>query len=794
MHGAAQGCRHEVPRSWPRWPMNVFVGLSSEPASTTPIPMRTLPTTPSYILGQHSQRSGPLQSPAAPMPTPSHKQTVRAHPSAPVADSSTSAASNSNNGRTNQSARRQQIGVACNSCQVRKGKCDGQRPCKWCRDHEIPCKHEAEAGETLTSARKRKYEDLEHEHLTLLELVNIAALRPDAGEILQQFKNGRRAGDLVILLKEGDITYQNHLGSDPRTRRMLLSLLIQSTASLDEIILIAPRIAEARLDITWEAEDGRTKALKNRTIDADAIVSAVDNLVAPDAPPKAPDPLGQSFNKTDRGLTNEFLLRARPWTKLLTDDALVTHLVTIFLNYNNVYWRYVEQDLFLRSMQSGNVRAEFCSPFLVNAICALACLSSEHGVVFNRPDDLISRGQHFHDEALRLWHLEKGKASVTNIQALVISSMGSGFRGKDKLGLSLLAVAKRMNDELPFPPISAETITISDRTRARVSACWAFHHFDTTSALGLLRVSVPIDTRLSFLPNFPEIWRVWTGEPFLRTNTYFRPNALMRERCQLIRLTAEAVNLLFTTVDGISRPASEKAIKAVMARMEHWYSLLPDDLQFHKNLPAPVYELHGHYYCALITLRSSLDSLQTIPNCPNAVAHSSASPPQALLAVLQATNLLRAFRQTYAFKCPLAFIFQVSAIVSSILLHHLEVSPTASPQLAGMLSDPQDDVKTAFAESYRCLLAIGTRVMIGRGVARMVYHTSRARNTPLPQSTQRLLDVVSDVVWSSTDVKHISSDFPNWGMQKSLAVNEDARMERLLKQWEGIRLNDGSAG
>lgn len=410
---------------------------------------------------------------------PTHNQTVRARPSAPVASSSTPSASNINSGGTNQRPRRQHIGVACKSCRVRKGKCDDQRPCKWCRDHETPCKYEAEAGETLTGARKRKYEDLEHEHLALLELVSIAALRSDAGEILQQFQNGRRAGDLVILLKEGDITYQNHLGSDPRTRRMLLSLLIKSTASLDEIILTAPRIAELRLDITWEAEDGRTKALKNRTIDADAIVSALKNLVVPEAPMATPDPLGQAANNTDRRLPNEFLLPAQPWTKLLTDDALVTHLVTIFLNYNNVYWRYVEEDLFLGSMQSGNLQAEFCSPFLVNAICALVCLSSEHGAVFNRPDDLISRGQHFHDEALCLWYLEEGKASVTNIQALVISSMGSGFRGKDKLGISLLALAKRMNDELPLPPISADTITMSDRTRARVSACWAFHHFDT---------------------------------------------------------------------------------------------------------------------------------------------------------------------------------------------------------------------------------------------------------------------------------------------------------------------------
>lgn len=86
-------------------------------------------------------------------------------------------------------------------------------------------------------------------------------------------------------------------------------------------------------------------------------------------------------------MTNAFSVPAEPWTNLTTDDALVSHLVTVFLNYSSVHWRYVEEDLFLRSMQSGNISSDYCSPFLVNAICALACLSSEHGAVFKRPDD-----------------------------------------------------------------------------------------------------------------------------------------------------------------------------------------------------------------------------------------------------------------------------------------------------------------------------------------------------------------------------------------------------------------------
>jgi hypothetical protein len=104
--------------------------------------------------------------------------------------------------RTDQRARRQQIEVACKSCQVRKGKCDGQRPCGWCRNRKKTCEYEAGLGETRTRARKRKYEDLKQEHRALLEIVDIAALRPDAGDILQQLKSGRGVRDLLGSLKE----------------------------------------------------------------------------------------------------------------------------------------------------------------------------------------------------------------------------------------------------------------------------------------------------------------------------------------------------------------------------------------------------------------------------------------------------------------------------------------------------------------------------------------------------------------------------------------------------------------
>lgn len=203
-----------------------------------------------------------------------------------------------------------------------------------------------------------------------------------------------------------------------------------------------------------------------------------------------------------------------------------------------------------------------------------------------------------------------------------------------------------------------------------------------------------------------------------------------------------------------------------------------------------------------MTLRSSLDALQstsTPPLLPLETIYPLPTPhkhvPLVLSTVLEAGTLLRHFRRSYGFKSSLAFIFQVSALVSSILLNHLSIPPDPASRNPSFL---QDDIESAFSEAYRCLLAIGTRVLIGRGVARMVYHSSRSAGTALPEATRRLMSVVNEVVWTSTDVRLISSNFPNWAMikrngnggvgRKGMMAGDEVRMESLLKGWEDLSL------
>lgn len=73
---------------------------------------------------------------------------------------------------------------------------------------------------------------------------------------------------------------------------------------------------------------------------------------------------------------SDLKLRAQPWTAL-AGDGLVSELLSSFFAHENCYYLpFVDQERFVDDMEAGDVNhSEFCSPLLVNAICALRSVS-----------------------------------------------------------------------------------------------------------------------------------------------------------------------------------------------------------------------------------------------------------------------------------------------------------------------------------------------------------------------------------------------------------------------------------
>lgn len=73
--------------------------------------------------------------------------------------------------------------------------------------------------------------------------------------------------------------------------------------------------------------------------------------------------------------TPVYRVSARPWTAVTDDDELVSHLISKYFTWNHQTLNWINRELFIRDMRSSNLGSMFCSPLLVNAMLAQACVS-----------------------------------------------------------------------------------------------------------------------------------------------------------------------------------------------------------------------------------------------------------------------------------------------------------------------------------------------------------------------------------------------------------------------------------
>lgn len=70
-----------------------------------------------------------------------------------------------------------------------------------------------------------------------------------------------------------------------------------------------------------------------------------------------------------------FRVPAKPWTTVTGDDGLVSHIISLYFTWYDPCFSCMDRDIFLRDMKRGDLKSQYCSPFLVNAILAAGCVS-----------------------------------------------------------------------------------------------------------------------------------------------------------------------------------------------------------------------------------------------------------------------------------------------------------------------------------------------------------------------------------------------------------------------------------
>lgn len=267
-------------------------------------------------------------------------------------------------------------------------------------------------SETPGQVAKRKHAQMQQEHDELKSLFDMLATAntQKSLEIHNRIRAGQSPQFILQQMQHGDILAQSRVHSERHLRHVLLSSLMQTNASFDEMIefvgLTVARNPGAQVFTTTLLRQLRgkqtdIKGFRNllgypqpsppqRRI---AISDLLSDQERPTAQAEATrQSEGEQINTNKKEpLDPPVKVPAKPWTAVTDDDDLVSHLISLWLQYVNPFFRAVEEDLFVKAMQSGDLRSEYCSPFLVNSILALACVCSydAHTLAF-KTDEYIA--------------------------------------------------------------------------------------------------------------------------------------------------------------------------------------------------------------------------------------------------------------------------------------------------------------------------------------------------------------------------------------------------------------------
>ncbi|KAF0329559.1 C6 transcription factor [Colletotrichum asianum] len=311
-------------------------------------------------------------------------------------------------------SKRQVIAVACDNCRRRKAKCDGSRPkCQHCTKRNVECHYEANQGETVSLALKRKANVLENENAQYRDLFRMVCSKTE-DEAQEIFRRIRVSGDPLKVLE---------------------------SIRQAEILLPSPAANE-------RVSDSRLAKLN------------------------------------DKAMENSLIrVPAKPWTAI-ADDGLVSELITDFFSWENASaFPAVDRDLFVADMRAANVKkAKYCSPILVNAICALRSPFVERAKQFGAitGQDLAKR---FRDEVMQLVEKSQGRATLPTIIALVLIDWSASIAGDEPTAKMYRYMAweryKRFRPERRFSQLNEDDPQEASERLAISKAVWAIFFMES---------------------------------------------------------------------------------------------------------------------------------------------------------------------------------------------------------------------------------------------------------------------------------------------------------------------------
>ncbi|USW54819.1 hypothetical protein Slin15195_G081380 [Septoria linicola] len=655
-------------------------------------------------------------------------------------------------------AKRTPARAACERCRRRKIRCEGERPCSKCIAAKAECVCTTQQHETERQAAKRRFNEIttSHEQLRKVHEFLVGASQDNASTALRLLRDQKSLEHVLTWIASLDQSIsQSH---QQLNYQEFATALVQSTAPLQDLVGIAELVFNPTQQYNLPSRDALA-ALQDR------IISLGDVLgVLAQSNPTSDTSLLSTFTAVESLCSaddNELELRlhwvpASPWLDSRIAERGVSRLISTFIWTVNPYWRLLEADLFLRHMRTRKLDSLYCSPLLVNAVLACAAMFSEDEEAFTNPGDLLTRGEQYHNEATRLWQAERGRESIATLQALIILSCESAWRGQDRLGWTYRTAAIAMSKLLAESPplhVAADPWTVQNYPRAiscaRSTIMWL--HLGWT--VDLFRKPKDLKITIDELPDLekvlvdtPSLWA-----PYLISGQLIRyhPNLLALERQSLCQLLW---SMLRFTPEDITRARFWTDLKDLGRRLDSWHSNLPEPLQRTSLMPPPLYEFYANSCYLLITFHDHWAEALS-PKDPRGnreqERYQLKRRQHTIQYCLSAASLLKDYRECCGLEAVQPWLFQLAATAAFVLLRNLD-----RHALADMDRDESEDDEsspestthnsqciTALEECCRCLLACGMQSLLFRSVTRTLSQAAAKSKARLLESVQKMLEV-----------------------------------------------------
>ncbi|KAJ5358861.1 uncharacterized protein N7496_011274 [Penicillium cataractarum] len=565
-------------------------------------------------------------------------------------------------------------------------------------------------------------------------------------------EKGHLLDRLIATLQESDRTYAAQITN-----------LIRSHASLDEIRAFMDDLMERpRLEKTPE------------------LIEACHSVQQwHESQRRAVRPRPEPKQLSDMAL---FRVPAHPWTSITEDDDFVSHLISLWFTWAHPFLNWIDRDLFIREMQSGNIDSEFCSPFLVNIILADACAYSDYPEAYAIAAEQWSRGLHFYKEAKRYFEKDAGKGKIATLQGMGVLYLCTCMIGRDRIGWRYLGDLAHGVHELAErrgpTPEDADQDTIR-KLKATDHMIWGLFTLASMTALSYQR-SAPI--KVPQIP-YPLVGRdvhreKWSNYPLQSETTKAHTQCLSKALNDVSLITYDLTWSLF------NRGNEEQTLNV---EDEQCHATCLESSVCHpspgkeKLLELTKVNTSLKYHTIIQTIFGVVKDLPKAEDCD------------------ESAEWLHETRQGAQKRCIESALASGDLIDIHCDLWGLDQMPPVNIQwvtvsmftLLPYLEDGEKNRK-AFTSLSIAAKAFSNRWSLGKGMLRLFQVTSKQMEIKLPAETDALYTDFETNTWSREDRKILNSQYPNFINSMKGGQVDEIELDMFLNKFDDLHLDDDS--